>query len=134
MRKIAYFVTLVLLSSIELSAAGDVTIAHRETASGQIKWVSSSGDWSSTDALVDVGSMRQVGEMLEVVIRWPYLPAAYGPEPAEKNHIVCQAEKALSFDVEDGYSHQMENITSKKSTVPKASANKLNNSRLNLRK
>ncbi|MND47864.1 hypothetical protein D3C80_387670 [compost metagenome] len=103
MRKIAYFVTLVLLSSIELSAAGDMTIAHREIASGQIKWVSSSGDRSSTDALVDVGSLRQVGEVLEVVVRWPYLPAAYGPEPAEKNHIVCQAEKALSFDVEDGY-------------------------------
>ncbi len=66
-------------------------------------WVASKGDQSVIDAMVNIGAMRQVGDVLEVDIRWPYLPASYGPEPAEKDHIICKADHAVSYAIEDGF-------------------------------
>lgn len=47
--------------------------------------------------MVDIGSMRKKGDALEVINRWPYMPASYGPEAVEKDHIICRANGVLSF-------------------------------------
>lgn len=53
--------------------------------------------------MVDIGSMRPKGDALEVIIRWPYIPASYGPEAVGKDHIICRANGTLSFSVEEGH-------------------------------
>ncbi len=102
-QKLAILIALTALSATNVYAAEEVAIAPTSIATGSPQWVASNGDQSSVDALVDIGSMRQIGDALEVFIRWPYLPASYGPEPAEKDHIFCQVDRALSFSVEEGF-------------------------------
>jgi len=96
-----------VLSAVCTILVANVSVAEnvdqKSIAGGSVKWVSSSGDKSPTDAMVDIGSMRQVGDALEVIIRWPYMPAPYGPDAVEKDHIICRANGALSFSVADGH-------------------------------
>ena len=96
-----------ILFAVTAILAANVSVAEnvdpKWIAGGSVKWVSSSGDKSPTDALVDIGSMRQKGDALEVIIRWPYIPASYGPEAVEKDRIICRANGALSFSVEEGH-------------------------------
>ncbi|MFB8344899.1 hypothetical protein ACWGNA_27475 [Brucella cytisi] len=101
MRKSRVLLTLTAILVANVSLAEEVD--QKSIAAGSVQWVSSSGDKSPTDALVDIGSMRQIGDALEVIIRWPYLPASYGPETVEKNRIICRADGALSFSVEEGH-------------------------------
>jgi hypothetical protein len=70
---------------------------------GKPLWVASYGDKSVTDAWVDIGTLRQVGAELEVSIRWPYLPASYGPEPAELDRVGCNRDEAISYSITNGY-------------------------------
>ncbi|KAB2693694.1 hypothetical protein F9K79_21025 [Ochrobactrum sp. Kaboul] len=101
MRKSGALFAFIAISVSNVSVAEEVD--QRLTAAGLTRWVSSSGDKSPTDAMVDIGSMRQVGDALEVIIRWPYMPAPYGPDAVEKDHIICRANGALSFSVEEGH-------------------------------
>lgn len=101
MRKSGVFLALTAILVANVSLAEEVD--QKSIAAGSAQWVSSSGDKSPTDAMVDAGSMRRRGDALEVIIRWPYLPAYYGPEAVEKDHIICRADGALSFSVEDGF-------------------------------
>lgn len=94
--------TLTTLLCVNLSLAEEKSTPNTLIATGQPRWVSSNGNKSPTDAMVDIGSMGQTGDALEVVIRWPYMPASFGPEPVEKERIVCQADRAFSFMVEEG--------------------------------
>lgn len=103
MQKPGYLLLLSISSFTTVCLAGGVTIEPSSIGSGSPLWVASNGEKSSTDALVDIGTMRQVGDVLEVEIRWPYLPSSYGPEPAEKDHIICKADHAISFSIEDGF-------------------------------
>ena len=52
--------------------------------------------------MVDIGLMRQIGDVLEVEIRWPYLPESYGPEESDRNHIICTEDHAISYAIEIG--------------------------------
>jgi len=101
MRKSRVLLTLATILFANVSLAEEVD--QKLIAAGLAQWVSSSGDRSPTDAMIDIGSMRQVGDALEVIIRWPYLPASYGPEAVEKDRIICRADGALSFSVEEGH-------------------------------
>lgn len=103
MQKLGTLVLLSVLPFIGVALASAAEIPSTSIASGQREWMPSKGDQSSTDALVDIGTIRQVDDALEVFIRWPYLPESYGPEPGEKNHVICQADSALSFAVETGF-------------------------------
>ncbi|MFB8343468.1 hypothetical protein ACWGNA_20345 [Brucella cytisi] len=101
MREAAVLLALTAILVANDSLAEEVD--QNSIAAGSAQWVSSSGDKSPTDALVDIGSMRQMGDALEVIIRWPYLPASYGPEAVEKNRIICRTNGAFSFSVEEGH-------------------------------
>ncbi|WP_273786531.1 hypothetical protein [Brucella intermedia] len=101
MPKSEVLVALAAMSVVNISLAEEVD--QKSIAVGSAHWVSSSGDKSSTDAMVDIGTMRQRGDALEVIIRWPYLPSSYGPEVVEKMHIICRADGALSFSVAEGH-------------------------------
>ena len=101
MRESGVLLTLTAILVVNVSIAEEVD--RNLIAAGSAQWVSSNGDKSPTDAMVDIGSMRQMGDALEVMIRWPYLPASYGPEAVEKDHIICRADGALSFSVEEGH-------------------------------
>lgn len=96
-----------ILSAVATILVANVSVAEnvdpKWIGGGSVKWVSSSADKSPTDAMVDIGSMRQKGDALEVIIRWPYMPASYGAEAVEKDHIICRANGALSFSVEEGH-------------------------------
>ena len=83
--------------------ADDQAVPATAIASGSPQWVASKGDQTSTDAMVDIGTMRQVGDELEVEIRWPYVPESFGPEPAELDRIICLEDHAISFAIEDGF-------------------------------
>ena len=87
--------------------AANVSVAEnvdpKWIAGGSVKWVNSSGEKPPTDALADIGSMRQKEDALEVIIRWSYMSASYGPEAVEKDRIICRANGALSFSVEEGH-------------------------------
>ena len=101
MQKSGVLIALAAILVVNISVAEE--LGHKSIAAGSTQWVSSSGDKSSTDAMVDIGTMRQIGDALEVIIRWPYLPSSYGPEVVEKLHIICRANGALSFSVEEGH-------------------------------
>jgi len=101
MPKSGVFVAMAAILVVNISVAEELD--HKSIAAGSALWVSNSGDESSTDAMVDIGTMRQIGDALEVIIRWPYLPSSYGPEVVEKLHIICRADGALSFSVEEGH-------------------------------
>lgn len=103
MGKLGVLLILSVLSAAEVCLADETTIAHTSIAAGSTQWVANHGDRSPTDAMVDIGTMKQIGDALEVIIRWPYLPASYGPQPADKERIVCQADHAVSFSVEGGF-------------------------------
>lgn len=103
MQKLGVLLMLSVSPFTKVCLAAEMEIPHTSIAAGSPQWVASQGDQSSIDAMVDIGTMRQIGDVLEVVIRWPYLPASYGPEPTEKNHVVCQADHAISFAVENGF-------------------------------
>lgn len=96
---VLYAVTAILVANVSVAE----NVEQKWIAGGSVKWVSSSGDKSPTDAMVDIGSMRQKGDALEVITRWPYMPASYGPEAVEKDLIICQANGALSFSVEESH-------------------------------
>ena len=110
-----------ILSALTAIMVANVSVAqnvdHKWIAGGSVKWVSSSGDKSPTDAMINIGSMRQNGDALEVIIRWPYMPASYGPEAVEKDHIICRANGALSFSVEEGPFRRMDIICSRMSAI-----------------
>ena len=89
--------------SCSVCLAGGTDVAPSAIAAGSPQWIASSGDKSSIDALVDIGSMRQIDDVLEVEIRWPYLPVSYGSEESDKEHIICQADHAISFSIEIGF-------------------------------
>lgn len=101
MPKAGVFIALAAILVVNISVAEELD--HKSIAAGSAQWVSSSGDESPTDAMADIGTMRQIGDALEVIIRWPYLPSSYGPEVVEKMHIICRADGALSFSVEEGH-------------------------------
>lgn len=101
MRKSGALFAFIATSVSNVSVAEEVD--QKLIAAGSTRLVSSGGDKSPTDAMVDIGSMRQIGDALEVIIRWPYLPASYGPEAVEKDHIICRADGALAFSVEEGH-------------------------------
>lgn len=88
---------------VNVCVAEGTAVGPSLIGAGSPLWVASSGDKSPTDAMMDSGTMRQVGDALEVDIRWPFLPESYGPEPAEKDHIVCKTDHAVSFTVEDSF-------------------------------
>lgn len=77
-------------------------LGHKSIATGSAQWVSNIGDKSSTDAMVDIGAVRQIGDALEVMIRWPYLPS-YGPEWSKRMYIIIGIDGALSFSVGEGH-------------------------------
>jgi hypothetical protein len=79
------------------------TVEASAIASGKPVWIASSGDQSTVDALVDIGTITQIGDELDVSIRWPYMPASYGPEPAEEDRVVCASDQAISFSVNEGF-------------------------------
>ena len=100
--------TNLLLALLALSASSS-GVAHGEEvpasliASGKPQWVASKGDKSVNDAMVDIGTMRQIGDVLEVEIRWPYLPDANESQESDKNHIICTTDHAISYAVEIGH-------------------------------
>lgn len=103
MLKSGLFLILSTLSFCEVCLADGMELPPSSIAAASPQWVASSGDKSSTDAMVDIGTMRQVGDALVVETRWPYMPASYGPEESDKEHIICHADHAISFAVEIGY-------------------------------
>jgi hypothetical protein len=103
MQKHGILLILPVLCLGEVCLAAGVTVAPSSIAAGSPQWVASAGDKSPTDAMVDIGTMRQTGDALEVDIRWPHMPASYGPELAEKDRVVCLEDHAISFAVEDGF-------------------------------
>jgi len=103
MQKSGILPTLFAMSFSMVGFASGTEIPPSSIASGSPQWVASKGDKSSTDAMVDIGSMRQIGDVLEVEIRWPYLPESYGPEESDRNHIICGGDHAVSFAVEIGF-------------------------------
>ncbi len=82
MPKSGVFVALAAILVVNISVAEELD--HKSIAAGSAQWVSSRGDESSTDAMVDIGAIHQIGDALEAIIRWPYLPSSYGPEVVEK--------------------------------------------------
>ncbi|WP_158322651.1 hypothetical protein [Acidisphaera rubrifaciens] len=71
-------------------------------ASGRPVWVASDTGKSPINALVDIGDMRQIGDELDVAIRWPYLPPAGGPEQQEQDRVVCGPDHAVSYTISTG--------------------------------
>jgi hypothetical protein len=98
------YLTFALIALPNLAWAQTATSANPSSiAAGKPFWVASAGDKTSTDALVDIGTMTQAGDELVVTIQWPYMPAAYGPDPTEHDRIVCQSDQALSFSTDYGF-------------------------------
>jgi hypothetical protein len=79
--------TAILVANVNIADEVDQNLI----AAGSAQWVSNSGDKSSTDAMVDIGPMRQMGDALKVIIRWPYLPASYGSDP--RSFACCAAAR-----------------------------------------
>lgn len=103
MQKLGLLFVLFALPVTKVCLADGMEISPSMIAGGSPKWVANSGDKSMTDAMVDIGTMRQIGDALVVDIRWPYLPESYGPDPVEKDRIICRTDHAISFSVEDGF-------------------------------
>ena len=102
MQKAAIFLAFPVLWGNAMGIAHGTEVPAAAIASGTPQWVASKGDGSPTDAMVDIGTMRQVGDALEVEIRWPHLSKPDGSTEADKDHILCTPDHAISYSVEIG--------------------------------
>jgi hypothetical protein len=103
-RDLGKLLILVSITVPNIGRAQTVTnVPPSSIASGKPVWVASDRNKSAIDALVDIGDMRQVGDALDISIRWPYAPTEHGHEQAEEDRVICQPDEAISFDINDGF-------------------------------
>jgi hypothetical protein len=76
-----------------------VSVAASSIASGTPLWVATDTKRSVITAMVDIGTLRQVGDALQVTINWPYAPASEGPDNADQERIICSPSHAISYPV-----------------------------------
>lgn len=84
-----------------------------------------------TDAMVDIGSMRQIDDALEVVIRWPYMPASFGPEPVEKDALPVRHTVRFRSWLKKALFLRRDTMLLRRPTIRKASAKRQNSLLLN---
>lgn len=102
-RIVALLATLAVTAApIACPARAAAGVDPSSVASGRPVWVASEGDKSPIDALVDIGDMRQIGDELDVAIRWPYLPPPGGPEQQEQDRVICGPDHAVSYTISTG--------------------------------
>ena len=83
-------------------ARAEVRVDPSSVASGKPVWLATDAGKSPTTALVDIGDMRQIGDELDVAIRWPYMPPAGGPEQQEQERIICGPDHEVSYAISTG--------------------------------
>lgn len=80
-------------------AEGPVSVAPKAIASGEINIVHSIPHMPAIDAQVDIGTMRQLGEELEVKIKWPR-PGVPGGSEIAIERIECNPNGMISYAIE----------------------------------
>lgn len=102
--KSGFSLTLIaLMTSGVCLAKPAVSVNPSAIASGKPLWVASETDKSVITALVDIGTLRQIGSELQVTMSWPYMPKAEGPDNAEQDRIICSKDNAVLYMITDGY-------------------------------
>lgn len=84
-------------------AQATATVDSSSIASGKPVWVASDKGKSPINASVDIGDIQQIGDELNVNIRWPYNPAANGSEQEEQDRVICHPDHAISYAINDGF-------------------------------
>ena len=111
-------VLMAVMISFSAYGAEIPNVSANVIAAGEPVWVESepNPEFAALDARVDIGTMRQVGDALEVEMRWPLEGGALrdeqwlhpnleippGSQSVEREQIVCRPEGQFSYMVQSG--------------------------------
>ncbi len=84
-----------------LTLAATLSASNTQIANGTPLWIDSQPDpeFSAINAKVDIGTLRQKGDAIEAMVRWPASPRT-GESELDREQVVCTRSGSISFAAE----------------------------------